>query len=167
MKPCLPVLAALLLCAAGCATYTWTSTVPQEKRCIAVPMFENDSGTPEIDALLTQYTLREFQREGTFKIGRLGKAPLKLIGRVTHTDLKSIVFDRNFGSRTAEYEYTLVAEITLVEVSTGKLLIDGQKVKAKTTFLTRGDMLTGMQDAGPRISKELARSIVDAVLAYW
>jgi hypothetical protein len=36
-------------------------------------------------------------------------------------------------------------------------LIDGLPVKANTTFLTHGDMLTGMQDAGPRIAKELSR----------
>jgi len=28
-------------------------------------------------------------------------------------------------------------------------------------------MLTGMQDAGPRIAKELSRAIADAVLAHW
>jgi hypothetical protein len=54
-----------------------------------------------------------------------------------------------------------------VERGTGKLLIDNMRVKANTTFLTHGDMLTGMQDAYPRIAKELSRSIVDAVLAQW
>jgi hypothetical protein len=157
----------LLLFAAGCAQYRVRSSVPENVRTIAVPVFENASGFPEIDALVTQYVLREFQREGTFKIDSLHGASLKLLGRLAKSDLQALNYDRNFGSRTSEYRYALVAEITLVEVSTGKLLIDDMSIKANTTFLTHGDMLTGMQDAGPRIAKELSRAIVDAVLARW
>jgi len=156
-----------LLTAAGCSTYTFTSAVPEELRTIAVPVFENASGYPEIDAVVTQCVLREFQREGTFKIRPLNHASLKLLGKLVKTETQSLNYDRNYGSRTSEYRYTLVAEITLVERGTGKLLIDAMPVKANTTFLTHGDMLTGMQDAYPRIAKELARAIVNAVLAQW
>ena len=160
-------LATALLAAAGCSTYKFGSAVPEELRTIAVPVFENASGYPEIDAVVTQYVLREFQREGTFKIRPLDNASLKLLGKLVKTETQSLNYDRNYGSRTSEYRYTLVAEITLVERGTGKLLIDAMPVKANTTFLTHGDMLTGMQDAYPRIAKELARAITDAVLAQW
>lgn len=170
MRP-YPVLTAALttalLFAAGCSTYKFGSSVPEELRTIAVPVFENASGFPEIDAVVTQYVLREFQREGTFKISSLDTASLKLLGKLVKSDLQALNYDRNYGSRTSEYRYSLVAEITLVERGTGKLLIDDMLVKANTTFLTHGDMLTGMQDANPRIAKELARAITDAVLAQW
>ena len=156
-----------LFLTASCASYRIGSAVPQELRTIAVPVFENASGFPELDATVTQYVLREFQREGTFKIASMDDASVKLLGKLIRADLQSLNYDRGYGARTSEYRYTLVAEITLVERGTGKLLIDGERIKANTTFLTHGDMLTGMQDAGPRIAKELSRSIVDAVLAYW
>lgn len=159
--------AALAIAGAGCANYRFKSTVPQELRTVSVPVFENASGYPEIDAVVTQYVLREFQREGTFKIKNIDDSSLKLLGKLVKTDLTPLRYDRNYGSRASEYRYTLVAEITLVERSTGKLLMDGVEVKANTTFMTHGDMLTGMQDAYPRIAKELSRSIVDAVLANW
>ncbi|MBQ7188218.1 MAG: hypothetical protein IJR99_02265 [Kiritimatiellae bacterium] len=159
------LLAALFL--NGCASYTWRSRVPEDLRTLAVPVFENESGQPELDAIVTKYTLRELQREGTFQIARLSDASLKLLGKLTRVKTDSITFDRNFGSRTAEYKLTVVAEITLVDTASGKTLIDRQKIKARTTFLTHGDMLTGLQDAYPRVSKELARSIVDAILAHW
>ena len=161
------ILAAALSLAAGCAQYRFGSAVPEELRTVAVPVFENASGFPEIDAVTTQYVLREFQREGTFKIKSLDTASLKLLGKLVRADTQSINYDRNFGSRTSEYRYTLVAEITLIERDTGKLLIDGALVKANTTFLTHGDMLTGLQDAAPRIAKDLARGIVNTVLAHW
>lgn len=151
----------------GCASYTWRSRVPEDLRTLAVPVFENESGQPELDAIVTKCTLRELQREGTFKIERLSDASLKLLGKLTRVKTESITFDRNFGSRTAEYRLSVVAEITLVDTASGKALIDRQKVKARTTFLTHGDMLTGLQDAYPRVAKELSRSIVDAILAHW
>jgi len=168
MPHCLTLtLAAALLAATGCATYRFGSTVPEELRTVAVPVFENASGYPELDAVVTQYVLREFQREGTFKIRTVDNASLKLLGKLVRSELLPLRYDRNYGSRASEYRYTLVAEITLVDRGTGKLLIDAMPIKANTTFLTQGDMLTGMQDAYPRIAKELSRSIVDAILAHW
>jgi len=161
--------AAALVFAAGCANYNYHfgSSVPEELRTITVPVFENGSGFPEIDAIVTQYVLREIQREGTFAISPPESASLKLLGKLRKTDLQPIVFDRNYSARASEYRYTLVAEITLVERGSGKLLLNAVPVKASTTFITRGDMLTGLQDAYPRVAKELARSIVDMVLANW
>ena len=156
-----------LLFSTGCSTYRFRSSVPEELRTIAVPVFENASGFPEIDAVVTEYVLREFQREGTFKIKGVHDASLKLLGKLVKSETQALNYDRNYGSRTSEYRYSIVAEITLVERGTGKLLIDGMQIKANTTFLTQGDMLTGLQDAYPRIAKDLSRSIVDAVLAQW
>ena len=156
-----------LILAAGCASYRFTSKVPAEMRTIAVPVFENESDFPELDAIATQYTLREFQREGTFKIKPTKEAAYKLIGCVTRANPKSLTYDRNYNSKTSEYQHTVVVKITLIETSSGKILIDDLPIKARTTFLTQGDMLTGMQDAYPRIAKELSRSIVDTVLAQW
>ncbi|MEI7898761.1 MAG: LptE family protein [bacterium] len=155
------------LFSAGCSSYRFRSSVPEELRTLAVPVFENASGFPEIDVVVTQYVLREFEREGTFKIKGVEDASLKLLGKLVKSDTQALSYDRNYGVRASEYRYSLVAEITLVDRSTGKLLIDGMQVKANTTFLTHGDMLTGLQDAYPRIAKDLSRSIVDAVLAHW
>jgi hypothetical protein len=158
---------ALLALISGCASYTFKSKVPAEARSIAVPVFENESDFPELDAIVTQYTLREFQREGTFKIKPLDSAAYKLYGRITRARPHALNYDRNYGSRASEYEYKVIAKITLVEVSSGKMLINEAPIRAKTTFLTQGDMLTGMQDANPRIARELSQAIVDTVLAQW
>lgn len=156
-----------LLFISGCASYSFKSKVPVESRSIAVPVFENESDFPELDALVTQYTLREFQSEGTFKIKPLESAAYKLYGSISRARPNALSYDRNFGSRASEYEYIVVARITLVETSTGKMLMNEVPIKATTTFMTQGDMLTGMQDAYPRVAKELSQAIVDTVLAQW
>ena len=166
-RPLTLTFAAALLFSAGCSSYRFTSSVPEELRSISVPVFENASGFPEIDAVVTQYVLREFQRQGTFKIKDVKDSSLKLIGKLVNCEAEALNYDRNYGSRTSEYRLNLTAEITLVERGTGKLLINGEHVRVNTTFLTHGDMPTGLQDAYPRIAKELSRAIVDRLLAQW
>jgi len=156
-----------LMLLSSCASYRFSSNVPAELRTIAVPVFENESDFPELDAIVTQYTLREFQREGTFKIKSTKDAAYKLFGSITRANQKSLNYNRNMNSRTSEYQHTVITKITLIETSTGKMLINDMPIKASTTFLTQGDMLTGMQNAYPRIAKELSQSIVDTVLAQW
>ena len=156
-----------LLLNTGCSSYKIGSAIPEELRSIAVPVFENSSGFPEIDALVTQYVLREFQREGTMAIKATENASLVLLGALIESRPEALNYDRNYISRASEYSYDVTAEITLVERATGKLLIDNLPVTTHTTFLTQGDMLTGLQNAYPRIAKELSRAIVDAVLAHW
>lgn len=151
----------------GCASYSVRSKVPAEARTISVPVFENDSGFPELDAIVTQYVLREIQHEGTFKIARWDDAAYRLEGKLVSSHTTSLNYDRNYASRASEYRYTVAVRITLIERSTGKLLIDNQLIKANTTFLTRGDMLTGLRDSYPRVAKELSRRIVDTVLGQW
>ncbi len=160
------VLSAGLFCA-GCANYRVGSSVPADKRTISVSEFENESGFPEIDSIVTQYTLRELQREGTFKLAKPGEAALKIYGRVTRSHAEGIHYDRNYNARASEYRHTLTVRFSLWDTETGKMLIDDQPVKVNTTFMTRGDMLTGLQDSMPRLAKDAARTIVDTVLAQW
>ena len=159
------LMAGLLCC--GCASYHVRSAVPADKRTISVAEFENESGFPEIDAIVTQYTLRELQREGTFKLAKPGDAALKIFGRVTRSHAEGIHYDRNYNARASEYRHTLTVRFSLWDTATGKMLIDDQPVKVNSTFMTRGDMLTGLQDSMPRLAKDAARTIVDTVLAQW
>jgi hypothetical protein len=95
-------LATALLFTNGCASYRFRSPVPEELRTMAVPVFENASGYPEIDAVVTQYVLREFQREGTFKLSPVESASLKLLGKLVKKELHPLSYDRNYGSRSSE-----------------------------------------------------------------
>jgi len=150
----------------GCGTYRATSGVPAELRTIAVPVFENKTGYPEFGAIATQHALREIQREGSFKIAPLESASLKLLCSV-HSEKRGFSLNRTYGTRASENRFRLIASVTLVERSTGKFLLDNLQIEAMTTFMTYDDMLTGMQSAAPRISEELARNIVDTILALW
>jgi hypothetical protein len=150
----------------GCSSYRWTSSVPEELRTVAVPVFENRTSSAELGPIVTQYVLREFQREGTFSIRRSGSSALEVQGTIVKASRDAAAFNRGYGSRASEYRYTVTAEVSLINKDTGKVLLNNRRYVAETTFLTRGDLLTTQRDAAARIAQEFARQIVDDVLSY-
>ncbi len=156
----------LVLIVAGCASYSWTSSVPEELRTVAVPVFENQTMNAELGPMISQYTLREFQREGTFKIRRTGDSVIEIQGVITKAVRSGVAYDRDYGMRAREYRYIVTANVSIVNKKTGEVLQENRPYTAETTFLTQGDLLTGERNAAARIAQDMARQIVDDVLSY-
>lgn len=158
---------ALALCGcSGLPDYRWTSRVPDEIRTVAVPVFENRTQSAELGPIVTQYTLREFQREGTFSIRRSGDSSIEVQGTLVKAERRPVSYDRGYGMRASEYRYFVTAKVSLVDKEAGKVLVDGRTYVAETTFLVQGDLLTGQRNAAQRIAADLARQIVDDVVSY-
>lgn len=162
------MLTAVLLAAGatGCASYTWKSAVPEEYRTVAVPTFENRSYAAELGPIATQYTRREIQREGTFKLMRTGEAAIEIQGVIKSADRQALTYDRSVSTRAGSYRYMVVAEISVIDKKTGKTLLDNRKYTAETSFLTENDLLTGQRNAAARIGQDLGRQIVDDLTAW-
>ena len=158
------LLPALFTC--GCANYRWTSRVPEELRTVAVPVFQNKTKVAEIGPMTTQYTLREFQREGTFAIRRSGDSSIEVQGVVTAVDFKPISYTRGYGMRAGEYRAVATVEISIINKDKGTVLVSNRPCKAETTVSVQGDNLTAQRNAVPRLSAEIARQVVDAVVSY-
>lgn len=164
MKRTLIIIAAAIL--TGCATsYSFKSQVPKDMRTVAVPTFENRTMSAELGPITTQYTLREFQRDGTYAIRRTGDSAIEVQGIISEASRHGIAFDRAFGRRADEYRYRVTALVTFIDRKAGKVIENDRKFTAETTFLAQGDTLTSQRNAAQRIAADLARQIVDAALA--
>lgn len=158
---------AVLAALAGCANYRWTSRVPEEMRTVAVPVFENRTMSSELGPIVTQYVLREFEREGTFKIRRAGDSSIEVQGALVSTSQGALSYDRTYDNRGRECRYRVVAEVSIINKDTGKVLQDNRRYAAETTYLAiGGDVITGRRNASKRIAADLARQIVDDVLSW-
>ena len=155
-----------LLALAGCAGYSWQSDVPAQYRTVAVPVFENRTIAAELGPVATRYLLREFQREGTFKIRRAGEAAVEVQGAIVKAMRTAFTYDRAYGTRAQSYRYVVTAEISVIDRLSGKVLLDNRPYSAETTFATEGDLLTGQRNAAARIGQDLARQIVDDLTAW-
>ena len=149
----------------GCAGYTWGTSVPEEYRTVAVPVFENLTEVSEMGPTITQYTLREFQREGSFKVVRPDDAAIEVQGVIRKMTRLGIAYDRARGMRASEYRYEILVDVTFVDRRKGKVLLERKGLQGETTFLTQNDLLTGQKNASARIAQDLARQIVNEALA--
>ena len=160
------IVAMLAIGLGGCASYTWTSAVPEEYRTVAVPVFENRTKDAELGPIAAQYTRREIQREGTFKLKRTGEAAIELQGAIVSARRGALTYDRSLGTRANSYRYIVTAEISVIDKKNGKVLLDNRRYVAETSFLTQNDLLTGQRNAAARIGQDLGRQIVDDLVAW-
>ena len=157
-------LGCLALC--GCGTgYAWRSSVPEGMRTVSVPTFRNESELQEAGAVAARQVLREFQREGTFSIRPSGDAALQVQGTVRKVGSGVAAYDRRRGLRLGGQEMVVTAVVSVVDKRRGRVLVDNRLYTAKTTFVAGQDVTTAQRDASGRLMEDLARQIVDDVLA--
>ena len=161
----LPVALACATLLSGCAGYTWGTSVPKEYRKVSVPVFENLTSASELGSIVTQYTLREFQREGSFRIVRPGDAAIEVQGILRGMERGGVSYDRGQGMRASEYRYMVVADVSFVDKRNGRVLLERKGIRGETTFLTQEDLLTGQRNASFRVASDIARQIVNDALA--
>ena len=154
------------LCATcGCGTsYSWRSGVPEEMRTVSVPTFRNESTVNELGAVATRQILREFQREGTFKIRTVGDAALEIQGVIKSASFDTTAYDRRIYGRLSSGEFRAVAEVSVIDKRERKVLVDNRTYTAMTTFTSREDRTTAMRDASGRLADDLARQVVNDLL---
>jgi len=163
MRKALP----FLLCAAllaGCRSYTWTSSVPEGMRTVSVPTFRNETDVVELGAVAARQVLREFQREGTFRIASSGEAALEVQGVLRSASVGMLNYKREMTARAYEHRFVVTADVSLVDRKSGRVLVDNRRYSAETTFYSDTDIVTGRRNASGRLMEDLARQVVDDVV---
>jgi hypothetical protein len=166
MKKLLVVMVAAIALS-GCKTsYTWTSDVPARLRTVCVPNFRNESDVTELGTLAALQTLREFQREGTFKLAGHDDAAVEVQGVVKRAYSSFTGADRKTQNRLSDFSYTMIAEVSVVDRVNGRVIVDNKTYFATTSYMAgQDDNLTAQRDASGRLADDLARQIVDDVLS--
>ena len=163
IRLCAAALAAAAL--AGCgANYRWRPSAPADMRTVAVPTFRNESDLQEIGAVASRQILREFQREGTFKIRPTDDAALEVQGAVVSVYAGEAAYDRRSGLRISGYAATGVFKVTVVDRRRSAILIDNRTYRAEATYAGGQDATTSLRNAAGRLCEDLARQVVDDVL---
>jgi len=151
---------------AGCgSSYAWRRTsVPEDVRTVFVPTFRNESDVPELGAIAARQVLREFQREGTFRIRSEDDAALEVQGVIKSATANTVSYDRRSGSRKTACSFIAKAEVSVIDKRTRKVVVDNRAFTASGLFTSGGDWATAKRDASGRVMEDLARQVVDCVL---
>jgi len=150
----------------GCSSdYGWRrSSVPADVRTVYVPTFRNESDVMELGIIASRQILREFQREGTFKIRSEEDAVLEVQGVIAESHAGVTAHNRRSGSRKTSYVFSATAVVSVIDKRSNKILVNNKRFVGQTVFTTGGDLATGKRDATGRLMEDLARQVVDCVL---
>ena len=163
IRLCAAAAVAAALCGCG-ANYAWRPAAPAEMRTVAVPTFRNESELQEIGAVAARQVLREFQREGTFKVRPAGEAALEVQGVVRSARGGASSYDRRSGLRITGHELVGTFGVSVIDKRAGKVLVDSREYTARASFAAGQDQTTAQRDAAGRLAEDLARQVVDDVL---
>lgn len=146
----------------GCASYRWSNAVPADKRAVFVSAVRNESDVLELGSEVGRQIAREFQREGTYKLSRADECALEIQSSVKALPVTQLInTDRDSNNHRRSWNFKVVATVSFIDKSSGKVLIDNRKYEGYTSLYGDHDLLTAKRNASGRIAEDIARQIVD------
>ncbi|MEY2487856.1 MAG: hypothetical protein QOH39_3504 [Verrucomicrobiota bacterium] len=154
---------------AGCFGYQIGAVKPHylsDVHTIAVPMFKNDTLLPRVESLVTNSVIKQFQLDGTFKIGNEDNADAILkaeVSRISRSPARSVR-----GNVLATTEFNLVIHVKYRLVGRdGKTIGPPGEAQGTTSFFVGPDVVTDERQALPLATEELATRLVSQLSEGW
>jgi hypothetical protein len=146
----------------GCLGYRIGPVKPyylSDVHTIAIPTFENKTLIPRVEVLITDTVIKQFQQDGTFKIGNSEHADATLkaeIIRISRSPARSV---RGNVLATSEFNLAVRVKYRLVGPD-GKNIGPSGEVVGTTSFFVGTDVTTDERQALPLATEELANRLV-------
>ena len=157
------------LCLSGCLGYHVGSAKPQylaEVHTISVPTFTNHTLHPRIEVLVTGTVIKQFQQDGTFKIGNDENADAILQGEIVEVSRSPARSVR--GNVLATTEFNLLMRVRYKLVGRDGHPLGAQGVATGTTsFFVGTDVTTDERQALPLATEQLATQLVSQLSEGW
>jgi len=159
----------LVLLLSGCAGYHLGPATPaylREIHSIAVPIFQNATLLPRIEALVTGTIIKQFQQDGTFRIASEDNADASLKGEIVAVGRSPARSVRGNVLATTEFNLALRVRYTLVGRD-GKTIAGPAEAAGSTSFFVGEDVNTDERQALPLAAEQLAGHLVSQLSEGW
>lgn len=156
-------------CLVGCLGYHIGPAKPhylREVQAITVPTFKNHTLVPQIEVLITNTVIKQFQQDGTFRIAGEEKADATLKAEIVHIGRSPARSVRGNVLATTEFNLSIRVKYTLVGRD-GKLLASAAEASGTTNFFVGADVTTDERQALPLAAEDLARRLVTQLSEGW
>ncbi len=156
-------------CLSGCLGYHIGPVKPaylQDVRSISVPTFKNETLIPRIEVLVTGTVIKQFQQDGTFKIGNDDNADAILKAEITRISRSPARSVRGNVLATTEFNLAMRVHYRLVGRD-GKTLGPSGEAVGTTSFFVGTDVTTDERQALPLAAEELATRLVSQLSEGW
>jgi len=164
LKICGVVLLATFTCACG---YRIGSLANVNYRTVAVPVFQNKTLVPQLQAQVTNAIIKRLQADGSLRITTEDDADVVLEGAIVDVRREPLRYEKTNQSVPREYRLTLVAAATLRHKRTGKIIFEEKQATGQTEFFIGSDLQAAQTQAIPLAADDLARRIVERIAEGW
>lgn len=153
----------------GCLGYHIGPAKPyylRDVHTIAIPTFTNKTLIPRVEVLVTDAVIKQFQQDGTFRIGSGETADATLKGeimRISRSPARSV---RGNVLATSEFNLAVHVKYRLVGPD-GSALRPSGEVVGTTSFFVGTDVTTDERQALPLATEELANRLVTQLSEGW
>jgi hypothetical protein len=154
----------------GCLGYTLGPVKPNylsQVQTIAVPTFKNDTLVPRIEVLVTDTVIKQFQQDGTFKIGNESNSDATLKGEISRISRAPARSERGNVLSTLEFNLVMRVKYRLVGRDGKTIGTPGEAQGTTSFFRTPNEVVTEERQALPLAAEELAGNLVTQVSEGW
>lgn len=155
------VLFLVLFSAAGCSYHLagQGSSLPENIKTIAIPIFENDVQQPNLDIIVTRAVTEKFVRDGRLSVVD-GGADCLLTGTIKSYALEPVAFDSL--NRVTQYRIKMAVKIAFTD-NVGKGIALNRDMRVQWDY-SLGAAITSAEAARNQADKEAADYLGDRLV---
>jgi outer membrane lipopolysaccharide assembly protein LptE/RlpB len=137
------------------------TALPPGVKSVSIPTFQNKSGEPELDIIVTGAVRDAFTVDGRLVVDDSGRADSTLTGVIESYSLQPVAFKSN--GVVSEYNVSLGIAVTHKSARPEKILVK-QKVNVEWRYVAQGTIIAS---EGQRLlaTKEAAKKAAEALLS--
>ena len=157
----------MALLSAGCAGYHVGPVTQRNFKSIAVPMFQNRTLRPQLEAQISNAIIKGLQQDGSLRIESEPHADVVLDGaviRYQRTALRSLRTDTGV---PREYEITITVRVEAKDRRTGEVVLKSTEVSGKSDVFIGTDQQSAELQVLPLITDDVARKVVGLLVESW
>jgi hypothetical protein len=156
---------ALALLLTGCAGYRLgpTNELAAGQKSIQIAPIVNRTLQPRLNDTVENQLRKAFQHDGTYRLATHGDGDLVLKATLVRYDRAEILSVPNDVLTVSDYRLSVVAQVTVVDRSTGKTVFD-QPVTGFTLMQVGNDISSAERQSTPSLAADLARNIADLLV---
>ena len=156
----------IVVVACGCGGYSVGTLLPEHIKTIAVPVFVNNTGEPNLEIPATTAVINQLNTDGTLSVVGEGQNPdVVLTARIIQYQRKAIRYTGV--TRPTEYRITITVVATLHDTREDTDLFKESRVSGSTEFLVGAGLPASERRARPDALEDLAHDLVERIVEGW
>jgi len=168
MKTHLAFLLTIAITLAGCGYHLGEirPTTMRSVRTLAVPTFKNNTFESRIEVLFADTLVKKLQQDGTYRIVDTNQADAVVYCIIEKIDRGAFRSVQNNVLATSEFRLTVTARYEVVDIGTGRVLMEGQ-VTGNTSFFSGNDLQTLERQGLSNAAADLAENLTTRLTEGW